>query len=34
MMAMAFLMVIPTIVVFFFAQTLMIRGVVLTGIKG
>lgn len=34
MMAMAFLMVIPTIVVFFFAQKLMIRGVVLSGIKG
>ena len=34
MMAMAFLMVIPMIVVFFFAQKLMIRGVVLSGIKG
>lgn len=33
MMAMSFLMVIPMIVVFFFAQKLMIRGVVLTGIK-
>ncbi len=34
MMAMSFLMVIPTLLVFFFAQRLMIRGVVLTGIKG
>jgi multiple sugar transport system permease protein len=34
MMAMSFLMVIPMIVVFFFAQKLMIRGVILTGIKG
>lgn len=33
MMAMSFLMVIPMIVVFFFAQKLMIRGVVLSGIK-
>lgn len=33
MMAMSFLMVIPMIIVFFFAQRLMIRGVVLTGIK-
>lgn len=34
MMAMSFLMVIPMIIVFFFAQKLMIRGVVLSGIKG
>ncbi len=34
MMAMSMLMVIPMIVVFFFAQKQMIRGVVLTGIKG
>jgi multiple sugar transport system permease protein len=34
MMAMSWLMVIPMIVVFFFAQKLMIRGVVLSGIKG
>jgi multiple sugar transport system permease protein len=34
MMAMSFLMVIPTLIIFFFAQRLMIRGVVLTGIKG
>lgn len=34
MMAMSMLMVVPMIVVFFFAQKLMIRGVVLTGIKG
>ena len=33
MMAMSFLMVIPTLLVFFFAQRLMIRGVVLSGIK-
>jgi len=33
MMAMSFLMVIPTLIIFFFAQRLMIRGVVLTGIK-
>lgn len=33
MMAMSFLMVIPMVIVFFFAQKLMIRGVVLTGIK-
>jgi len=34
MMAMSFLMVVPTLTIFFFAQRLMIRGVVLTGIKG
>ncbi len=34
MMAMSFLMVIPMLIVFFFAQKLMIRGVVLSGIKG
>jgi multiple sugar transport system permease protein len=34
MMAMAMLMVIPMIVVFFFAQKLMIQGVILTGLKG
>lgn len=34
MMAMSFIMVIPMIIVFFFAQKLMIRGVVLSGIKG
>jgi multiple sugar transport system permease protein len=33
MMAMSFLMVIPMIFVFFFAQRQMIRGVVLSGIK-
>lgn len=33
MMAMSFLMVIPTLIVFFFAQRLMIRGVVLSGLK-
>ena len=33
MMAMSFLMVIPMIIVFFFAQKLMIRGVILSGIK-
>ncbi len=33
MMAMSFLMVIPMIFVFFFAQKLMIRGVVLSGIQ-
>jgi multiple sugar transport system permease protein len=33
MMAMSFLMVIPMIIVFFFAQQQMIRGVVLSGIK-
>ena len=34
MMAMSWLMVIPMLIVFFFAQKLMIRGVVLSGIKG
>ncbi|MEZ4621893.1 MAG: hypothetical protein R2867_41180 [Caldilineaceae bacterium] len=34
MMAMSFLMVIPTLAVFFFAQRLMIRGVVMSGLKG
>jgi multiple sugar transport system permease protein len=34
MMAMSFLMVIPMIIVFFVAQRQMIRGVILTGIKG
>ena len=34
MMAMAMLMVVPMIIVFFFAQKLMIRGVILTGLKG
>ncbi len=34
MMAMAWLMVIPMIIIFFLAQKLMIRGVVLSGIKG
>lgn len=33
MMAMAMLMVVPMIIVFFFAQKLMIRGVILTGLK-
>ncbi len=33
MMAMSFLMVIPMIFVFSFAQKLMIRGVILSGIK-
>jgi len=33
MMAMSFLMVIPMIVVFFLSQKLMIRGVILSGIK-
>ena len=33
MMAMSFLMVIPTLVAFFFAQRLMIRGVVMSGLK-
>jgi multiple sugar transport system permease protein len=33
MMAMSFLMVIPMIIIFFFAQKQMIRGVVLSGIK-
>ena len=33
MMAMSFLMVVPTLIAFFFAQRLMIRGVVLSGIK-
>ncbi|NLG50221.1 MAG: carbohydrate ABC transporter permease [Chloroflexi bacterium] len=33
MMAMSWLMVIPTLLLFFFAQRLMIRGVILTGIK-
>lgn len=33
MMAMSFLMVIPTLIVFFFAQRLMIRGVVMSGLK-
>jgi multiple sugar transport system permease protein len=33
MMAMSFLMVVPMIIVFFFAQKQMIRGVVLSGIK-
>ena len=33
MMAMSWLMVIPMVVVFFLAQRLMIRGVILTGIK-
>lgn len=34
MMAMSFLMVIPTLLAFFLAQRLMIRGVVMTGLKG
>jgi multiple sugar transport system permease protein len=34
MMAMAMLMVVPMIVVFFMAQKLMIQGVVLSGLKG
>jgi multiple sugar transport system permease protein len=34
MMAMSMLMVIPMIIMFFFAQKLMIQGVVMTGIKG
>jgi len=34
MMAIAFLMTIPMIVIFFFAQRYYIRGVVLTGLKG
>jgi ABC-type glycerol-3-phosphate transport system permease component len=34
MMAMSFLMVIPTLAAFFFAQREMIRGVVLSGLKG
>jgi len=34
MMAMAMLMVVPMIIVFFFAQKLMIQGVILTGLKG
>lgn len=34
MMAMSFLMVIPTLVAFFLAQRLMIQGVVMTGLKG
>jgi len=33
MMAMSFLMVIPTLIAFFFAQRLMIRGVVMSGLK-
>jgi multiple sugar transport system permease protein len=33
MMAMSFLMVVPMIIIFFFAQKQMIRGVVLSGIK-
>lgn len=33
MMAMSFLMVVPTLIAFFFAQRTMIRGVVLSGLK-
>ena len=34
MMAIAFLMTIPMIILFFFAQRYYIRGVVLSGMKG